>query len=92
MVQASGEGVGVGLVQNQALVIKEEVDSVLEEDLDNKNNRVVGLHHSGEEEVVVGLVQIALVTKEEVDLAQEVDSDKSNRVVGLLLSEEVVVE
>ena len=51
VVQASGEEVGVGSVQNQALGIKEEVDLVLEEDLDK--NRVAGLLPLVEEVVVV---------------------------------------
>ena len=46
VVQASGEEVGVGSVQNQALVIKEEVDSVPGEDSDK--NRAEELHLSGE--------------------------------------------
>ena len=50
VVQASGEEVGVGSVQNQALVIKEEVDSVPGEDSDK--HRVEGLLPSVVEVVV----------------------------------------
>ena len=50
VVQASGEEVGVGSVQNHVLVIKEEVDSVLGEDSDK--HRVEGLLPSVVEVVV----------------------------------------